>query len=157
MSLFINKDKTAKSPLVLHCFSLGLVFCFIFAGMYALLTEPLHTYVRIVNDTFSTTLHAVLIASAGTVVCCIFFMLRDKRIVPGAFTFLAIFLLVGYLMTFELSADRRNLMQHLLSLYGLGPILLGNAISWGIYFKMQRKQSSTDKNVSGYHDYTLKK
>lgn len=140
MSLFFNKDKTLKSPLVLSCFSLGMVYHVIFGILYVLLSEPLYRYVRIGNDEVSTALHAILIALAGTAVCCIFFGLRDKRIVPGAFAFLAVSLISGYLVTLNLPADRRSLMIHLITLYGMGPVVLGNAVSWSLYLRIRRRK-----------------
>lgn len=140
MSLFLNKDKTPKSSLLLNCFCLGLVFYGIFGGMYAFLTEPLFRYVNVVSNEFSVVLHAVLMALAGTAVCCIFFALRDKRIVPGAFVFMTISLILGGLVSFNLPVDRRSLMLQLLILYGTGPVLIGNAVSWSVYMRLRRRQ-----------------
>lgn len=140
ISLFLNKDKTPKSPLLLLCFCMGIVFCVIFGIMYALLTDPLHAYVRVGGETLSTSLHSIIIALCGTAACCSFFVLRDKRIVPGAFVFLAVFLAAGYLMTIPLGANDRELMRYIISLYGLAPVLLGNVVSWGIYLKIRKKK-----------------
>ena len=144
MSLFFNKDKTLKSPLLLSCFSLGMAYHVIFGILYVILSEPLYRYVRIGSDEFSTMIHAMLIALAGTAVCCLFFGLRDKRIVPGAFVFLAVSLICGYLVTLSLPADRRSLMISLITLYGSGPVVLGNAVSWSIYLQIRRKKRQMD-------------
>lgn len=137
VSLFFNEDKTLKSPLLLNCFCLGLVFCIIFGILYAVLIEPLYLYVHVGNDVISSALHAMLIALGGTAVCCGFFVLRNKRIVPGAFVFLAVLLLCGYLTTFHLDAERRGLAVQLLTLYCLAPVLVGNAVSWSVYLRLR--------------------
>lgn len=137
MNLFLNKDKTLKSPIALLCFFMALLFCVIYGLLYTVLTNPLHQYFRVGGEAFSTGLHSMIIALLGTGVCCAFFVLRDKRIVPGAFAFLAVFLLAGYLMTLQLGENVRGMMQYVVSLYGLAPVLIGNAVSWAAYFKIR--------------------
>ena len=148
VSLFFNKDKTLKSPLILSCFCLGMVYHVIYGILYVLLSEPLYQYVRIGNDRISTVIHAILIALAGTAVCCIFFALRDKRIVPGAFVFLAVSMISGYLVTLNLPADRRSLMFHLITLYGIGPVAVVNAVSWSLYLRIRSRKRQMDVSSS---------
>lgn len=141
MSLFLNKDKTRKSPIVMTSFLLAIVFALVYGGCYMLLTVPLHQYVSLGSPAVTNALHLLLIALAGTAVCCLLFLLRDKRLVPYGFAGLAVFLAAFYIAALLLPADRRGLMLYVISLYGLGPVLAGNAVSWAVYLTLRRRRA----------------
>ena len=82
--------------------------------------------------------HTLIIAVIGTAVCCLLFLLKDKRVAPYSFLGLAMLLLVFYAVAFLLEEDARPLMLYLITLYGLAPVLVGNAVTWPIYLKIKR-------------------
>lgn len=131
--LFHNKDKTRKSPLVVYAFMLGLVYCVVFGVLFALLADPLHHWINTGNERVSTFIHILIISLAGTLVCCLFFLLPNKKIAMGGFLFLALLLVIGFVAVFFLEADRRYVIQQLLILYAVGPTLAGNAVGLVVY------------------------
>ena len=57
---------------------------------------------------------------------------------PYSFLGLAMLLLVFYAVAFLLEEDARPLMLYIITLYGLAPVLVGNAVTWPIYLKIKR-------------------
>ena len=85
MSLFLTKEGKRKSPMAVTIFFVDLLFCLVFGGAYALLTEPLHSLLPLGGGMPETVLHCLIIAVIGTAVCCVLFLLLDKGIVPYSF------------------------------------------------------------------------
>jgi len=133
MSLFVDKFNRRKSPLALAAFGAALLDFLVFAVCYALLAEPLYHAVSLGNPFAATVIQAVIISLAGTAVCCLLFLLPDKRIVPYGFGGLAAVLGMFYAAALLLEPEARGLMAYLITLYGLGPVLVGNAVSWPVY------------------------
>lgn len=144
-NLFLNDDKTRKSPLAVYSFFLALVYCVIFGVFYALLTDPLHHLINTGNQTVSTVLQALIMSLAGALVCCLFFFLRDKRIALGGFAFMALLLLIAFLATFLLEATQRLAMRQFLLLYGLGPVLVGNLAGLAVYSILLNRSHHTSR------------
>lgn len=138
MSLFIDKHNRRKSPLALAAFGAALLYFFVFGALYALLAEPLYHYVRLGGPAATTAAHSVAIALVGTAACCLLFLLEDKRIAPLGFAGLAIILGMFYAAALMLEGEERSLMLRLITMYGLSPVLVGNAVAWPLYFKMKR-------------------
>ena len=84
MALFVTKEGKRKSPMAVTCFFVDLLFCLVFGGMYALLTGVLHDHLPLGGGMAENWIHCGLIAVVGTAVCCILFLLPDKKIVPTA-------------------------------------------------------------------------
>ena len=124
MALFVTKEGKRKSPMAVTCFFVDLLFCLVFGGMYALLTGVLHDHLPLGGGMAENWIHCGLIAVVGTAVCCILFLLPDKRIVPYV------------VAAFQLEPAARNMMLYVTFLYTLMPILVGNAVSWTVYFKL---------------------
>jgi len=144
MALFVTKEGKRKSPIVMMCFLLSLVFAGVFGAAYALLVGPMYRHLYFGSDLISTTVHCILIALIGTAVCCVFFLLRDKRMVPYSFVGLAVLVLTFYVAAFQLEPAARATMLYVVSLYGLAPVLLGNAVSWSIYLKIRKPAPQAD-------------
>lgn len=138
MSLFVDKFNRRKSPLALAAFGAALLDLLVFALCYAVLAEPLYRAVSLGNQLASTLIHAVVISLIGTAVCCLLFLLPDKRVVPCGFAGLAAVLGMFYAAACLLEPEARGLMMYLITLYGLGPVLVGNAVSWSIYCGLRR-------------------
>lgn len=137
MALFIDKNKRRKSPLTLLCFVLSLLYMVIYGITYALLTEPLYRHVVLGSAATTNLAHAVIMALVGTAVCCLTFLLPDKRVAPGAYVSLTVLLAVFYLTVSMLSHENRAIMLELITLYGFAPVIVGNLAAWPIYWKLQ--------------------
>lgn len=138
MSFFIDKHNRRKSPVALAAFGAALLYLCVFGVLTALLAEPLYRAVRLKSPAATTALHGLIIAAAGTAVCCLLFFLKDKRVVPYGFAGLAVVLCMFYAASLMLSAQARGNMLRLVTMFGLLPVLVGNAVTWPIYLKMKR-------------------
>lgn len=139
MSLFLDKNKRRKSPLGMFCFLLSIVYLFIYAAAYALLVGPLYRHLTLDSVLATNILHSVLIAAAGTAVTMAAFLLPDKRIAAGAHLSLAVILVIFYLSVLLLDEAQRAPMAQLITIYGLAPVLIGNAAAWTFYGILRKK------------------
>ena len=139
MSFFIDRFNRRKSPIALAAFGAAVLYMVIFGVLYGLLAGPLYRAVALSTPTATTAAHSLIIAVIGTAVCCLLFLLKDKRVAPYSFLGLAIALCMFYSAVLLLEGDERSLMLHLVTLYGLAPVLVGNAVTWPIYLKMKRR------------------
>ena len=138
MSFFIDKNNRRKSPIALAAVGAALLYLAVFGIMYALLTEPLYHAVRLESTAATTAVHAILIALAGTAVCCLLFFLPDKRVAPYGFAGLAVVFAMFCAAALMLDEPARGNMLRLIAMFGLAPVLVGNAAAWPIYLKMKR-------------------
>ena len=138
MSFFIDRFNRRKSPLALAAFGAALLDLAVFGLLYAFLAKPLYDTISLGSTAATVVVHALIIAVLGTAICCLLFLLKDKRVAPYGFLGLAVLLLVFYAVAFLLEEDARPLMLYLITLYGLAPVLVGNAVAWPIYLKIKR-------------------
>ena len=138
MSFFIDQKNRRKSPIVLAALGAALLDLAVFGICYALLTEPLYHAVRLGGEIATTAVHALIIALAGTAVCCLQFLLPEKRVAPYGFAGLAVVFMMFCAAALMLDAPARGNMLRLIAMFGLAPILVGNAVTWPIYLKMKR-------------------
>ena len=138
MSFFIDQNNRRKSPIALAAVGAALLYLAVFGIMYALLTEPLYHAVRLESTAATTAVHAILIALAGTAVCCLLFFLPDKRVAPYGFAGLAVVFAMFCAAALMLDEPARGNMLRLIAMFGLASVLVGNAAAWPIYLKMKR-------------------
>ena len=138
MSFFIDKKNRRKSPIVLAALGAALLDLAVFGIAYALLTDPLYHAVQLDSEIATTVIHALVIALAGTAVCCLLFFLPDKRVAPYGFAGLAVVFAMFCAAALMLDEPARGNMLRLIAMFGLAPILAGNAVTWPIYLKMKR-------------------
>ena len=138
MSFFIDQKNRRKSPIILAALGAALLDLAVFGICYALLTEPLYHAVRLGGEIATTAVHALIIALAGTAVCCLQFLLPEKRVAPYGFAGLAVVFMMFCAAALMLDAPARGNMLRLIAMFGLAPILAGNAVTWPIYLKMKR-------------------
>ena len=140
MSLFLTKEGKRKSPMAVTCFFVDLLFCLVFGGAYALLTEPLHNLLPLGGGMPETVLHCLIIAVIGTAVCCVLFLLPDERIVLYSIASMPVVTIMFLVASFQLDAELRGMMVYVTLLYTLLPILIGNLAAWTIYFKLRGRE-----------------
>ena len=138
MSFFIDRFNRRKSPLALAAFGAALLDMAVFGLLYAFLAKPLNDAVSLGSTAATLVVQALIIAVLGTAICCLLFLLKDKRVAPYGFFGLAVVLGMFYAAAILLEGDARSLMLYLITIYGLAPVLVGNAVTWPIYLKMKR-------------------
>ena len=138
MSFFIDQNNRRKSPIVLAAVGAALLYLAVFGIAYALLTEPLYHAVRLESAAAATAVHAIIIALTGTAVCCLLFFLPDKRVAPYGFAGLAVVFAMFCAAALMLDEPARGNMLRLIAMFGLAPVVVGNAAAWPIYLKMKR-------------------
>ena len=138
MSLFIDKNHRRKSPIAIAGFFATLLDLCVYGVLYALLAEPLYRHLTLPSAAATNAVHTLIIALAGTAVCGLLFLLRDKRVALFGFVGLAVVLAMFYIAAWMLDADQRAAMVQLITLYGAAPALIGNAVAWPVYLKLRK-------------------
>jgi len=138
MSFFIDKHNRRKSTIMLTAFCVGFLFALFFVILSLLLAEPLYLGIQLKSNLATTAIHSLVVAVIGTPVCCIAFLLKDKRITPYSFAGLAVWLCMFYAAAFLLDGDARIYMVKTITMFGLAPALVGNLVTWPIYLRMKR-------------------
>lgn len=139
MGFFIDKHHRRKSSMAVTAFFAALADLCVFGVLYWTLSEPLYRSVTVGGETASTVVQGLIIALLGTAVCCLQFLLRDKRIAPYGFAGLAVALAMFYVGALMLDADVRSSLIWLITLFGLLPVLVGNAVSWTVFLLLKRR------------------
>ena len=142
MALFVTKEGKRKSPMAVTCFFVDLLFCLVFGGMYALLTGVLHDHLPLGGGMAENWIHCGLISVVGTAVCCILFLLPDKRIVPYSFASLPVITIMCVVAAFQLEPAARNMMLYVTFLYTLMPILVATRIVDAIFQAVQKTDAA---------------
>jgi len=138
MSLFVDRSGRRKSPLALSAFFTGILFFFIYGALYVLLAEPLYHSIAFESVLLTNVVHSVIIALAGSLLCCLMFLLPDKQIAPLGFLCVAILTLVLYAASAAM-AEGRAVMMQFVSMYCLAPTIIGNLIGWSVYALLCRQ------------------
>ena len=124
MSFFIDRFNRRKSPIALAAFGAAVLYLVIFGVLYGLLAGPLYRAVSLSTPAATTAVHSLIIAAIGTAVCCLLFLLKDKRVAPYGFCGLAVALCMFYAAAFLLDGLARSNMLYLITAYGLAPVLV---------------------------------
>lgn len=138
-----TKNGKIKSTLIVNSFSLSILFLAIYALSYLMLIDPLESMLAArFGVAFTSFAESAVPALLGSMLCCsLFFVFKDKRLVPGAYVWLllfSLFVLVFLLITLQ-SGDRGVF----LSLYGMivpAPIILGGGFSAYLYVKRKKEE-----------------
>lgn len=138
MSLFVDKNHRRKSPIAIAGFFTTVLFLCVYGVLYALLAEPLYRHVALSSPAATNVAHALIISLAGTALCGLLFLLKDKRVALFGFVGLAVVLVMFYFAAWMLDTDQRATMVQLITLYGVAPALIGNAVAWPVYLKLRK-------------------
>ncbi len=145
MSFFIDRFNRRKSPIALAAFGTALLYIVVFGMLYGLFAGPLYRTVSLSSPTATLAAHSIIIAIIGTAVCCLLFLLKDKRVAPYGFFGLAAALCMFYAAAMLLEGYARSNMLYLITAYGLAPVLVGNAVTWPIYWKIKRSNPALNR------------
>lgn len=138
-----TKNGKVKSTFIVNSFSLSLLFVAIYALSYLILIDPLESMLAVrYGVALASFAESAVPALVGSALCCsLFFVFRDKRLVPGAYIWLllfSLFVLIYLLVTLQ-SGD----LGVFLGLYGMivpAPILLGGGCSAYLYIKRKKAE-----------------
>lgn len=137
MFLFTENGKI-KSTLIVYSFSLSLLFLAVYFLAFMLLIDPLH---GLMEGTLGAPVWAINLveglvpALLGTALCCsLFFVFKDKRLVPATYVWLclyALILLIGMLVQLSLQ-DWSGFLQLYVLVIPV-PVVLGQVVSYKLY------------------------
>ena len=122
----------------LRAFFATLLDLCIYGVLYALLAEPLYRHLTLSSAAATNAVHTLIIALVGTAIGSLLFLLRDKRVALFGFVGLAVVLVMFYIAAWMLDADQRAAMVQLITLYGVAPALIGNAVAWPVYLRLRK-------------------
>ncbi len=138
-----TKNGKVKSTLVVNTFSLSLLFIAIYSFSYLMLIDPLENILAArYGVALASFAESAVPALVGSVLCCsLFFVFKDKRLVPGAYFWLLLFSLFVLIYLFiTLQSEDRGVF---LSLYGRivpAPLVIGGGCSAYLYIKRKKEQ-----------------
>lgn len=139
MSFFIDKHGRRKSPIALAACGAALLDLAVYFCTAALLAGPLYRTVSFGGETVTSMLHTTIITVISTLLCCLLFLLKDKRVVPYGFAGLAVILLMFCAAAWMLPPETERLYAAPVSDgRPAAPVLLGNAVSWPIYRRLRK-------------------
>lgn len=138
MGFFIDKHNRRKSPVVLAAFCAALLDLAVFGVLYALLIDPLYHYLPLGGGTAASFVHSIVIACIGTALCCLLFLLPDKRVAPYGFAGLAVVMCMFYIAAAMLEPAAQAVIVQFVSMFGLAPVVVSNAVAWPLYSKLKR-------------------
>lgn len=141
MTRLINRN---TDPSLMWGFLVAIAFTAIYAVVYAILTKPLYRFLSIPGQPLaSSVIHIILIALVGSAVCCLTYLLPNRRIPLLGYGWLAFFfVLLLILATVHFDGEERNNLFAILFGFGLGPVLVGNGLAWGIYIRRREEKTS---------------
>ena len=113
MSFFIDKHGRRKSPIALAACGAALLDLAVYFCTAALLAGPLYRTVSFGGETVTSMLHTIIITVISTLLCCLLFLLKDKRVVPYGFAGLAVILLMFCAAAWMLPQETRSIKPHM--------------------------------------------
>ena len=139
MSLFVDKNNRRKSPIAIAAFFTAVGYLCVYLVLYALLAEPLYRFVSLPGTAATNAAHTLIVAVIGTALCC--------PAVPAAGQAGGgLWLPRDWRWRWRCSTSRLccwmqisgATMLQVISLYGLAPVLLGNAVAWPLYLRLRK-------------------
>lgn len=134
---------TPKSIVLLQGFCMSFLFVAVYALAYLFTADLVAAHVAETGGFWQVWGPSLLISLVATLPCCAtMFLFKTKRIVPMGFACLAVYYLLflvaiargGY------TGPETAYLTHLVSMYMLPPVVLGNLLGWGSYLLWFRRR-----------------
>ena len=127
--LFLDEHGRPKSALFLYSFCLSLLFFVIYALSYVFLIDVIERAMPGASVLSRNIAQSVLPGLAASIVCCaLFFVFSDRRLVPLAYLWLAVYALIALItMAFLTSKD-----EYLIFLYFFAMLVPAGLVSGGV-------------------------
>jgi len=144
--LFLTEEGRPKSAAFLYSFCLSLLFFAVYAVSYGFLIDLLEKL--LVNDSvlLRNIAQCVLPGLAGTIVCCaMFFLFKDRRLVPMAYLWLVFYAIFAFVTMFLLTAKEefRIFLYFFAMLVPVG-LISGGVLSF-LLFRWYRAREAREK------------
>lgn len=91
-ALFLTPEGRPKSAVLLYSFCLSLLYLVVYGTAYFFLIDAIESAFAGSGVALRNIMQSLLPGLAGTIVCCsLWFAIKDRRIVPAAYVWLALF------------------------------------------------------------------
>ena len=138
MGFLTDSEGKKRSTFLLFVFLLTLLYIGLYFLSYFYLAEPLYTWIHFNSELWTTFVHAGIISLVGTLVCCLAFLLPDKKMAPCGFAGVAFVFCLFLVVSLLRNTEDRLYMLKMICMYGAGPSVIGNLISWPVYHAFVR-------------------
>lgn len=141
MGGFVDQQGKLKSSLLIRSFSLSFLFLCVFLLGYFLSTGLIaRLFPSVIGSFFAVWGPPSLVSVVCSLLCCsLMAFLSEKVIVPVAFVFIALFYVLFILAVLTRDdPELRSLGTRIASIYAIPTVVLGNILSWGLYFLQRR-------------------
>ena len=145
-SIFLfTKNGRVKSTFIVNSFSLSILFLAVYGLCYFMLIDPLNSLVSAhVSTSLASLVESLVPALIGSVLCCsLFFVIKDKKLVPAGYVWLLLFSLFAFFyLLFSLAPQDRGTFLSLYALIVPAPLITGGGFSAYLYMKRRRIQET---------------
>jgi len=147
--LFLTEEGRPKSAVFLYSFCLSLLFFVIYALSYGFLIDVLEAALADQTVLVRNILQSVLPGLAASVVCCaMFFPFRDKRLVPMAYLWLAVYALAALVtMLFIVSKEEYRIFLYFFAMLVPVGLISGGAISILLFRRNRLREEKRRRNA----------
>ena len=160
-ALFLDENGKPKSATFLYAFLLALLFAGVYVAAYLLLLDPLHEAFSGIPTFWQNVLQYLIPALAGSVPCVLLmfaFRGENKRLVPCAYLFLAIMLVLIMLAELLLidwsdAKTEYTLFWMLLGLPLLLSVVCGGVPAFLIWRRIRNKQKKEQEKAPNRPSY----
>lgn len=145
LGTFIDHQGKLKNSLLIKGFSLSFLFLCIFLLGYMLSADLItRLFPAETGDFIDVWGPPALISLVCSLLCCsLMAFFTEKVIIPVAFLFIALFYVLFILATLTQNDPAlRILGAQMVSIYALPAVVLGNILSWGLYFLYRRSRKN---------------
>ncbi|HWQ59007.1 MAG TPA: hypothetical protein VN540_08270 [Clostridia bacterium] len=142
-ALFLTPEGKPKSATLLYSFCLSILYLAIYGISYFFLIDVLERLLSAQSVTVRNIFESVVPGLAGTVVCCsLWFVIRNRRIVPGAYVWLALYAVASLVAMVLMSSgeDFRIFLYFYLMLVPAG-LVSGAAFTLLMFLKTLRTEA----------------
>lgn len=141
-ALFLTEDGRPKSALLLYSFCLCLLFFAVYAVLYWFLIDLLESLLAAWPVPLRNLFEGVLPGLAGTLVCCpLFFVFKNRRLVPAAYLWLALFAVASLItMLFLTSGEEFRIFLYFFAMLVPSGLVSGCLVSCLLLRRYNRKK-----------------
>ena len=137
MGTFIDNNGKLKNVLLIKAFSLSFLFVAVFVGCYLVAASVVAEATQAETGGILAVWGAPMrVALIGSLICCLVMLpIQDKVLVPVTFLFLAVYyVLFLVILASNTTGVDRAVGAQLISIYMLPVAVVGNIVSWGLYY-----------------------
>lgn len=140
-ALFLTEEGRPKSATLLYSFCLSLLFFGVYAFAYGFLIDRIELAFATQPVPVRNALQSALPGLAGSAVCCsMWFLFKDRRLVPAAYLWLTVYALAALVaMAFITSGEEYRIFLYFFALLVPAGLVSGAAASFLLYRQFRRR------------------